>query len=676
MKAMQKIRRGRGFRGVLNYVLERGYVIGGNMAGSDSRILSKEFSQFRTLLPEIDKPVWHNSLRLPASERISNDRWVVIADEYMTRLGFSNMHPRAYVLHDDPDGQHIHIVACRISAKHELYLGQNENLKSTKIVLALEIENELNITRGPKIDRDTGKIVQNPNKTLSKNETEMSARMGSVAPREKLQQIIANIISKKPTTGEFMERLEQYGVSVRPNIASTGKLNGFSFEIAGIAFKGSQLGADYKWASIKQNIDYDELRDYEALKKVKNENSIRTDARNQPPNGGDEKKNERSGAAGAGTIEHIRPDEQISRGKQEYLDRLREEIEQPGETNPGTRFMELSVECSKRYKDAAKLVGDCSEQPNSRAEQPEREDHAIASGGGGMEKGAEPDAQPKEWSDIAQRCSDIAAGWAKLAEGPAGFNGDCRIRFGELSEQSTDWTQHASKCAIEFGRFNDNLGIATQRGVVSKELIGESPESGPGKGGFFELVKELIGRVNAAIESARQWLIPVRCFDPSDTSGKLMVHFAPAGPLTRALKRILSPSVQPSAPQVRRPSDDLSDQVMFNRLNDIFWALDQNASYEDGQKLRDKIAAEFKKLKTAKVAENYDFLIQIITALIAQNHFEDREFKKIYAARAQERLAGKLPDDPVDGGAGGGSPGGAIGGAQPKQKKEGPSREM
>lgn len=77
-------------------------------------------------------------------------KWKQIADDYMKRMGFSETHLRAYVLHDDKDGQHIHIVASRIDATSgKLYLGKNENLISTRIIRELELDYSLTRTKGP-----------------------------------------------------------------------------------------------------------------------------------------------------------------------------------------------------------------------------------------------------------------------------------------------------------------------------------------------------------------------------------------------------------------------------------------------------------------------------------------------------------------------------------------------
>jgi hypothetical protein len=50
------------------------------------------------------------------------------------------------------------------------------------------------------------------------------------------------MLNHRPDLLTFIDMLEQEGVTCKPNIASTGKMNGFSFQYQGIAFKASQLG--------------------------------------------------------------------------------------------------------------------------------------------------------------------------------------------------------------------------------------------------------------------------------------------------------------------------------------------------------------------------------------------------------------------------------------------------
>ena len=103
------------------------------MDGSDVGELIAEFNATKALRPEVVKAVWHNSLRLPKNEALTDAQWSEIADDYMSRMGFSETHLRCYILHDDKDGQHIHIIASRVSLDAgKLYLGKNENPASTQ----------------------------------------------------------------------------------------------------------------------------------------------------------------------------------------------------------------------------------------------------------------------------------------------------------------------------------------------------------------------------------------------------------------------------------------------------------------------------------------------------------------------------------------------------------------
>ena len=274
MKGMQKIKRGKSFAGVVRYALQPGVhhksdpvVIGGNMLGGSALELIAEFDGTKQLRPDAQKPVWHNSLRLPDGESLSNDQWAMIADDYMKKLGFNETHLRCYVLHDDSAGQHIHIIASRIDmAGGKLYLGKNENLISTRIISELEITHGLTVTKtAPSISNKQPK-----RKRISRNEQMLSERTGVPCTKKSLQRTIDSSLADKPDLLTFIKRLEQAEVSWKVNVASTGKMNGFSFEYAGIAFKASQLGKSYSWSNLSNRLNYnpDHIEALRATKEV------------------------------------------------------------------------------------------------------------------------------------------------------------------------------------------------------------------------------------------------------------------------------------------------------------------------------------------------------------------------------------------------------------------------
>lgn len=291
MKGMRKVSRGGDFAGVVRYVFSGdkekratpGKLLGGSF-GSEAtpRDLVMQFDSISALKRSIKKPVWHNSLRLQKGETVSDEEWVRIGDEYMRRMGFSEAHPRIYVLHDDYNGHHIHIVASRVAADGAVFYGQNENLISTRVIASLEKVFALTITKGVDLD-DEGGIVMPDVKQLRKGEIEKAIRTGDRPVRTILQEAVDTALVGKPTTAKFMGRLESVGIKVTTSFKGD-TLNGFSFEYAGIHFSASELGDKFKLSRLKKRINYDEARDHQALAERRGErvNNARKPERSQP----------------------------------------------------------------------------------------------------------------------------------------------------------------------------------------------------------------------------------------------------------------------------------------------------------------------------------------------------------------------------------------------------------
>jgi hypothetical protein len=98
---------------------------------------------------------------------------------------------------------------------------------------------------------------------MIKNELEMMKRTNLPSSKMALQVILNKVLQtdKKPTTTEFISKLQEKGVKVLFNQATTGYVSGISYHYNGIVIKGAKLGRSYKWASIKNNINYEQERD-------------------------------------------------------------------------------------------------------------------------------------------------------------------------------------------------------------------------------------------------------------------------------------------------------------------------------------------------------------------------------------------------------------------------------
>jgi hypothetical protein len=257
MKGMDKIKRGSGFRALLEYLIANadgpapGRLICGTMAGTTPRELAREFSVSRQLRPHIKKPVWHNSLRLPIGEDVEDEKWTEIANRYMELMGFDTEKTQfCGIKHDDEAA--LHIEASRIMLDGQIYYGRNENLISTRIIQQLEQEFGLRITKGP----DTKPAEK---RKPTKNEIEKALRLGQRPPKIVLQDTIDQIMATGPVSAsDFVSLLQAHGITARPNIATTGKFSGFSFSLDGdvnkagqqIGYKGSSLGKAYTAAGL------------------------------------------------------------------------------------------------------------------------------------------------------------------------------------------------------------------------------------------------------------------------------------------------------------------------------------------------------------------------------------------------------------------------------------------
>lgn len=270
---MNKIKRGSGFRGLLDYLEANedgplpGRLIGGSMAGTTPRELAKEFAVSRRLRPDIAKPVWHNSLRLPVGEDVSDEIWNKTAEDYLTRMGF-DIQKTQYCFWKHDDEAALHIVASRIMLDGTVYLGRNENLISTRVIQQLEKDHGLTITKGPGTEPAQKRKPK-------KNEIEKGLRTGQRLSVTILQDTIDQILAAGQVTApDFVSLLQAHGITARPNIASTGKFSGFSFGLDGdvnkagqpIFYKGSNLGKGYTAAALEsRGLQYNPIRDMPIL---------------------------------------------------------------------------------------------------------------------------------------------------------------------------------------------------------------------------------------------------------------------------------------------------------------------------------------------------------------------------------------------------------------------------
>ena len=241
-----KISKGSGFPPTLRYVfrmraqdkdVDRSLVkqIAGSVWEEDIREIIKQFESTRVDKPNIEKPVWHCSLSVRKEEgRLGQQKWQEIAESFMKsrELKFSEGLSWVAVWHGDKAHDHIHIIASRI-AFGKVWDDKRDMIKANKATARLEREFGL---------LPTVKKRSNSTKKVSDEDYQKAVRRGEYPERRRLQIIIDKALERPISYADFLSFLVLNGIKVRENRASTGKLNGLSFDINGIHFKGSQLG--------------------------------------------------------------------------------------------------------------------------------------------------------------------------------------------------------------------------------------------------------------------------------------------------------------------------------------------------------------------------------------------------------------------------------------------------
>lgn len=245
--------KGKDFYGVLAYNQKKiekgqGSVIDSNIINGSVVMQTKEFNIVRQLKPNLSKAVYHTSLNLPYSDKLSDKEFGNLARDYLDGMGFNENQYIVYK-HTDQEHSHVHIVANRVKYSGDVVSDSQDYKRSETLIRKLEVKYKL-----------TQLIQKKESIVLSKGEIEKSLRTGDVPERLELQNIILEILNLNILINEFLEKLKKNGVSTKFNKSSNGTISGISFEYKGITYKGSKVHRNLSWNTIKTKINYEQNR--------------------------------------------------------------------------------------------------------------------------------------------------------------------------------------------------------------------------------------------------------------------------------------------------------------------------------------------------------------------------------------------------------------------------------
>jgi Relaxase/Mobilisation nuclease domain len=250
--------KGKGFRGALRYNLEKlekgmAELLDFSFVGISEKTIMKEVQMVRVLRPNLQKYFYHTSINFPPQENLSNETMKQIGLDYLQANGFTQ-HQYIMFRHFDAAHPHLHILVNRIGYDGKVLSDSNDYQRSEKVLRELEVKYNLVKVTSSKEAKE---------RAMTKDELEMMKRTNVPSQKMQLQILIKDALqsNEKISCEDFIKALEAKGIGVLFNQASTGYVSGISYSYQEIIVKGAKLGSDFKWPSIKNNINYEQERD-------------------------------------------------------------------------------------------------------------------------------------------------------------------------------------------------------------------------------------------------------------------------------------------------------------------------------------------------------------------------------------------------------------------------------
>lgn len=232
---MAKIVQGRGFQGVLNYVLDKHkaeVLWADGLRLNDRNSVVQSFITQSSLNP-IAKPVAHISLDFSAQDRekLTNQKMTEIAREYLQKMGYGNTQV-LMVRHNDTDHPHLHMVLNRIDNDGKRISDRNERIRSTKVCKELTVKPGLYFAKGKENVKEYR--LREPDKT----KYEIYNALKSALPMCKNWQELVAILAKEGISIEFKTK------------GSTDTVEGIKFCKNGYSFSGSKVDKQFSFSKI------------------------------------------------------------------------------------------------------------------------------------------------------------------------------------------------------------------------------------------------------------------------------------------------------------------------------------------------------------------------------------------------------------------------------------------
>ena len=234
---MAKIVKGSDFKGVVDYILDKGkgtqVVTYDGLFMENKETIAMSFNIQFQINGKVAKPVGHIALSFSKEDepQLTNRVMAGIALEYMERMGIRDT--QFFIArHFDKEHPHVHIAFNRIDNNGKTISDRNDRFRSERICKELTKKYGLHFANGKeqvKTDR-----LREPDKT-----------------RYELYQILKTEVSRCKVWKTLLERLKRQGVDVQFKYkGQTDEIQGIVFTMNGYRFNGSKVDRQFSYSKI------------------------------------------------------------------------------------------------------------------------------------------------------------------------------------------------------------------------------------------------------------------------------------------------------------------------------------------------------------------------------------------------------------------------------------------
>ena len=232
-----KIIKGSSFRGVVNYILDKGkdakILACDGLFAEDKDTITMSFEAQSKMNPKVTKPVGHIALAFSKEDehRLTDRAMAGIALEYLKKMGITNTQI-LIVRHFDKEHPHVHIAFNRIGNDGRTISDRNERIRSIRVCKELTRKYSLYFADGK--EQVKRHRLKEPDKT-----------------KYELYAILKSEVSRCGNWNILIANLKKQGVDVRFKYkGSSDQVQGVVFSMNGYSFSGSKIDRQFSYSKI------------------------------------------------------------------------------------------------------------------------------------------------------------------------------------------------------------------------------------------------------------------------------------------------------------------------------------------------------------------------------------------------------------------------------------------